>query len=197
MGNVQLGINRDLALRLRDVLGIQTFIETGTYKGATAVWAAEHFARVITIEGYRKRFDGATRQYAGQFPNIHFFYGDSRHVLSRVLGEVDEPALFWLDAHWCGEGATDAHDIGDECPLVEELTAINNHAFAAQHAILIDDARLFIQPPPYPHDPKQWPSLAEVEKQLSAFPRTTAVYEDIILSVPPKGIGVVSEFMLS
>ena len=92
--------------------------------------------------------------------------------------------MFWLDAHWCGEGQHDAALLGDECPLREELDAINNHPFAGQHLILIDDARLFIDGPPPPHDPKQWPGITEVTRALARFPREIWMEQDVIVARP-------------
>lgn len=182
MGNQRLGIDPTLALHLKSALDIETFVETGTYKGGTALWAAQHFRHVYTIEGFRPRFDAVTRAHAGQHPNLTFIFGDSRHYLARVLGDIEERTMLWLDAHWCGEGAHDSN--GDECPLVEELMAVNNHPLMSQHVILIDDARLFLKPPGYPHDPAQWPTYAEVETLLLAAPRYVKVIDDVIVAVP-------------
>lgn len=168
-----------LALRYK----LTTLIETGTWRGESAVWAAEHFERVYTIEANRKRFDGVTARLAGRHSNLTFVFGDSRVELARVLAQVREPCLFWLDAHWVGDvGAHDSQ--GDECPLLEELDAIGHWAWQTPSVILIDDARLFTAPPPYPHDPKQWASYPQIELILNRVPRTVYIDEDVIYAIP-------------
>lgn len=185
MGNVRLGIDLQRVLELRDKYHLKGFIETGTWKGGTCTLAAQHFERVITIEAYRPRFEKTAAQFAGQYPNLAFWYGDSRAVLARALAELDTPCLLWLDGHWCGGGAIEAHELGDECPLNEELKAVLASKYAAQHMIMIDDARLFTSPPPYPHDPAQWPSDAEIERLLA--PRVPYIEDDVIYAEPAHG----------
>lgn len=186
MGSVRLGIDGNLALALRDHFKLKVFIETGSFRGGTCTWAAEHFERVYTIEGYLKRWNGLIAEY-GQgvaYPNLEFIFGDSRTKLAELLTRIDEPVLFFLDAHWNGSGAIEAHEIGDECPLRQELDAINAHPFAAQHIVLVDDARLFTAPPPYPHDPQQWPTYAEVQAELLKHPRVITIKDDVIIAIP-------------
>ena len=50
MGLYRMGPPEDLILALQARLRLGDFVETGTYRGDTAAWAAEHFARVTTIE---------------------------------------------------------------------------------------------------------------------------------------------------
>jgi hypothetical protein len=183
MGSHRLGIDTNLALALRDYFKLKWFIETGTYKAGTATWAADHFERVITIEAWEKRYNGLIEQFRDQFPNLTFVLGDSRVQLERELAQVHEPALLFLDAHWIGNSVI-AHEQKDECPLREELVAINAHPYAAAHCILIDDARLFTAPPPYPHHPAQWPDIDEVMALLAAHPRIVTIYEDVIYGLP-------------
>ena len=183
MGSVRLGIDGDLALALRDHFKLKYFVETGTWKGGTATWAADHFERVFTIEGWQKRWLGLTARLELAYPNISFLFGDSRTKLAEVLAGFDEPVLLWLDAHWLGDSRI-AHEQKDECPIREELQAVNAHPFAANMVILIDDARLFTAPPPYPHDPDQWPNIDEVIGLLSEYPRFIHIHEDVIYAIP-------------
>lgn len=186
---------KELALQLARTSKIKVFIETGTYKGETAEWASRHFQHVTTIEAFRPRFDKTSARLANT-PRLRMMYGDSRVVLAQVLSEIAEPVMLWLDAHWCGLGASDAHEVtGDECPLRDELDAINNHAWASEHIILIDDARLFENPPPFPHDPKQWPSMVEIRRELARFPRSFAVFNDMIIAVPLRYEEVAQKFV--
>jgi hypothetical protein len=181
MGRVLLKMPpAELMLRVRDQLGIECFIETGTYRGNTSAWAAAHFPRVVTFERSDQLYRQAVHAH-GHTQNIDFNLGDSREGLRRLVPSLEGPSLFWLDGHWSG-GVTYGQD--DECPLMEELAAITISPHA--HAILIDDARLFESAPPRPHDPTQWPPIDCVIETLASRPErpTIAIIEDVIVAVP-------------
>ncbi|WP_228056526.1 FkbM family methyltransferase [Microcoleus sp. LEGE 07076] len=117
-------------------------------------------------------------------------WGHTKEQLKLVVPQLNEPALFWLDAHWMGGGTAGEND---ECPLLEELEIINNSE--CEHFILIDDARLFLSPPPSPHRIEQWPSLNEIIATLSAKTNTyTVIFEDAIVSVPERAKSVLAQF---
>ena len=179
MGDVRMGPPERLVLSLRDALGARTFIETGTFRGATAEWASRHFSSVHSIE----RAEGLyreTRERLGDVQNLTLHLGDTREHLPRLIGELDAPAILWLDAHWSG-GVTAGE--GDECPLLDELEIADSSPQSM--AILVDDARYFLAAPPAPHELGDWPDLAEVVSCLSRErQRYVAVTEDVIAAVP-------------
>lgn len=180
MGIVRLGPPTELILQLKTVYPTSTFIETGTYMGNTAYWASQFFDQVITIEFSQPIYQSVCAKYA-DIKHIQFIYGDSRTVLREWVPQLQQAAVFWLDAHWSG-GAT--YGATDECPLLEEIALINQSAW--EHCILIDDARLFIAPPPMEHDSDQWPDINEVIQILNAanYKRYIAIVEDVIIAVP-------------
>lgn len=193
MGRVFFGAPPELCLRLRDAFGLQHFVETGTYRGGTAVWAAANFAQVHTIEGwmeYYQRTSGAHRDKT----NIEFIYGDSRAKLPEVLSKLDSAALIWLDAHYLGDSMLSAGTPG-ECPLVDELKAIGRRG--VRHFILIDDLHCFQGQLNRGSHADLWPDVAEVHRLiLDAFPDYFVVdYEDIVIGVPPEARAVVSDYM--
>ena len=190
MGAVRFGIPRKLVLWARDTLGFKTFIETGTNKAETTLWAADHFSRVITIEGMRELYEAAASAHANR-SNITFLHGDSGVSLVEILEKLDEPALIWLDAHWCGQGTFESTS---ECPLIAEIDAINRSKH--EHMILVDDARLFVAPPPPPHKAADWPDLLEVAGSLrDGHARYAVIYEDVIVAVPATGRVPLVEFI--
>ena len=172
-----------LVLSMRDQFHIENFVETGTYTGITTCWASRHFHQVYTIERSERIFQ-ATRESLMDLTNVEFFLGDSPVELKRVLQHIKTPALFWLDAHWSG-GST--YGEGDECPLAGELEKINESQL--NHFILIDDAHLFLSPPPSPHRADQWPDLASVIRLLETkdHPRHIIVWENVLIAVPQEG----------
>lgn len=113
------------------------FIETGTYTGDGVKAALKSgFKHIYSIELDKDRFDKCTRKFRGN-DNVTIIHGDSSVQLALLMEKITEPVTFWLDAHYCGDGA----EIGEKwCPLKEEFDAIHSHAIKT-HTILIDDWR--------------------------------------------------------
>ena len=179
MGLCTFGVPRDYVDALRTACGISCFIETGTYRGETAKWAAQYFERVITIELSEPLYRDAVAALA-PFPNVTVLHGDTRPHLESIAHSLP-PSIVWLDAHY-STGITAGQ--GDECPLLGEIAALES--CWQRMFILVDDARYFLAPPPPPHDAGQWPSLRDVVGALDRGPeRFVAVFEDVIVSLPP------------
>jgi len=178
MGDVRMGPPERLVLSLRDALGAKTFIETGTFRGATAQWASRHFEQVHSIERAESLYLD-TRDRLGDIGNLTLHLGDTREILPGLIAALDAPALLWLDAHWSGGETSGA---GDECPLLDELEISDRSA--SEVAVLVDDARYFLAAPPAPHRLDDWPDLAEVVDVLSKNrQRYVCVTEDVIVAV--------------
>ena len=189
MGNVGLHDLRPLVLRLAQDFKINTFVETGTYKGETTFWASEHFDTVITIEAHEPRYKKTLAAYS-DIPNIDFVFGNSGELLGDHL-PGDQPAVAWLDAHWCGNYEKPVGTWG-ECPIIQEIEQLNNAD--VNHFVLIDDARLFTSHPPRPHDPEQWPSFFEIMDMLKAkHEKHIEIWNDCIIAVPPDARSAVEE----
>nr|VFK11672.1 MAG: methyltransferase, FkbM family [Candidatus Kentron sp. LPFa] len=179
MGIVHFGAPLPLLTRIHDEFKPWAFIETGTFRAETAIWAASRFEQVWTVELSEQLYE-ENRLLLDPYRNITALQGDSRQVLARLAGEVHEAAVFWLDAHWCG-GSTAGID--DQCPLLEELDAIATRPYG--DFVLIDDARLFLS---RESAPSQWPSIFEIGKRLERFsdPKYIAIVDDVIVAVPEK-----------
>jgi hypothetical protein len=180
MGIIHHGAPTELILALKQASGIENFVETGTLVGDTAAWAANHFARVVTIENQENRHKKAAERF-GATGNVLVLFGESPDVLSECA--LTSPTIFWLDAHWMGTGSGTGGD-GHECPAIAEIDAINSGP-ANSHIILVDDARLFSAPPPHPHDAAQWPDLNVVVSALDNHgTRYVVLFEDALIAVP-------------
>lgn len=148
---------------LRRKWRINFFIETGTAHGDTTELAAIMFDEVwscdidpVLVEGARKRLENYTSV-------VEIAVESSPDFLRRIKPQVGQPVMYWLDGHWCGGPVKPPK----ECPLLEELEAIgslNGHSL-----ILIDDINLMELPPPPPHDPTQWPTIAQVQEALAKW----------------------------
>jgi hypothetical protein len=190
MGIIRMGPPEELCLLLRDRFQITDFVESGTYFGQTAVWASRHFANVVTMEYSRQIYDQTFARY-GSINNIRFLFGDSRKLLIDVVPALKRPAIFWLDGHW-SSGAT--YGEADQCPLLDEIAVI--HRSPITHFLLIDDARLFLSPPPLPNNPDMWPSVDRVISALTETGRRYAivVLEDVIICAPQDARQIVLQY---
>jgi hypothetical protein len=190
VGIVRMGPPQELVLLLQRASGASHFVETGTYRGSTALWAAAHFERVITIEAAEALYQDLAPLRLHS-PNVSCILGESQRILPSLVPTLPVPSIFWLDAHWSG-GQT--HGAQQQCPLLEELAAIGQKE--SDHLILIDDARLFLSAPPRPHDPSLWPTIGQVVPALggSSPHRYVAVCEDVIISVPGGVMNVVVNY---
>ena len=176
-----MGVPPQLVLAIREQFKADCFVETGTFQGVTAIWAGKNFPTVVTIEASGQLHAQAVANFS-HHKNIRFLLGNSPAVLRQIVPTLPPRTIYWLDAHWSG-GVTAGQE--NECPLLDEISAIDSpEAF-----ILIDDARLFLAPPPLPHKAEQWPDLASVMATLrEKYPsRYILVSEDVIIAVPAGG----------
>jgi hypothetical protein len=132
-------------LRYQDSRKFATFIETGTFTGEMIEAMRPHFQRLISIELSPAIHARARRRFAAD-RRVEILLGDSAVVLPRVLEQLREPALFWLDGHFMGGTTARA---AEDSPVRHELSAVLTHA-VRRHLVLIDDARLFDGTAGYP-----------------------------------------------
>lgn len=125
---------------------IDTFVETGTYKGKMVYSVIPHVKEIYSIELDITHFQNAQKRFIG-YPDIHILQGQSGEMLPKVLKDIDKPCLFWLDAHWSG-GSTAKGDM--DTPIMQEMQCVLGHSRAAEHVVLIDDARCFTGEGDYP-----------------------------------------------
>lgn len=185
MGYIEFSMPREIVLKFKNKSGIKNFVETGTFRGNTSFWAAQHFEKVYTIE-IDPEISRETASKADCPSNIEFFVGNSKEVLPKVVGQLDGNSVFWLDGHWCNVA-----ELGKdmECPLMDEIHALRN---LKDSVILIDDARAFLGPLPPPHDNTQWPRIDEIFLLLkSYFPANlVTIADDVIYCLPQAMVSI-------
>ncbi len=145
------------------------FIETGTGEGATLEHAVRYFAECKSIEWDWSRH----RQVAWKLwpASVTLFQGHSPDVLRRII-EPDRPTVFWLDAHYTGNG--EPLGPGGECPIREELEGIVSFTWARPPIVLIDDAFMFDRQLPSPVDRGRfnlgsWPTVKQLNVMLPGY----------------------------
>ena len=111
---------------------------------------------MYTVEIEPSLHESAARNLDG----VVCILGDSAVELKRLLPRLDEPTVFYLDAHWSGDNSTDwarsefsgyGVDTGkrgvgtsweDQVPLLDEIEAIVEH-FPHRCVVYIDDLDKF------------------------------------------------------
>ncbi len=116
-----------------------TLVETGTFMGAMVEAQKTRFKKIISIELAVDLYEKAKKRFS-ETKNVLIVHGDSGKVLPKILKEIREPLIFWLDGHYSA-GITAKGD--KDCPIFEELDAIFN-GNKLNHVLLIDDARCFV-----------------------------------------------------
>ena len=185
-----MGVPKEFILELKRYFDIKCFVEAGTFRGHTTLWAAEYFEKVVTIENSHSLYEQVVAKH-GTIDNICFLYGHTVDMLNEVIQKTRNPSIFWLDSHWCGG---ESYGEFDQCPLLVEIDIINQ--IKDEHFILIDDARLFLSPPPFPNNIEQWPSIDKVIQALTSSKneRYIVVFEDVIIAVPEYARNIVASW---
>ncbi len=114
--------------------GLKTLVETGTYYGEMLAAVAAHFRRIYSVEldpGLAKLAQERFRR----LPYVTIIAADSQIAVPRLVKELNEPCLWWLDAGYCGwAGASGTSErLGSEFGAI---LADSRH----DHVILMDDA---------------------------------------------------------
>lgn len=121
------------------------FFETGTYSGATTHNAASFFKEIYTVELDQRLYQSAKRKLAS-YKHIQIFNDKSANTITRLASQLDGTVVFWLDAHYSGNGTAMTFDDQTAAkaitPIREELKAIEE-ADLDNCIILIDDMRGF------------------------------------------------------
>jgi len=158
---------------------IKTFIETGTNFGETLFHTYHDFESIYSIELSRKLYIYALKRFKN-YDKIKLIYGDSAKELVRLVPNIKELALFFIDAHYDGPISGKLEEKGDfDPPVLMEIDAILKSDF--DHIILIDDARNFGKIHNYP-------SLEVLSDFVKKYKKNYYLYveNDMILCIPEK-----------
>jgi hypothetical protein len=124
---------------------LQTVVETGTFLGDTAYFLSSRGYQVITVEIAPKLAALARARFSG-IDTVTTVEGDSGKLMPKLVADLIQPALFYLDGHYSG-GETEKGEL--ETPVVAEVEAILAGAKDGS-VVIIDDARCFGASPDFP-----------------------------------------------
>jgi hypothetical protein len=114
-------------------------VETGTYLGHGIEEALGHFGEIHSIELVEQFADRAAETFSAD-SEVTIHCGDSAEELTKLSAHLNEPVLFYLDAHYSG-GPTaygKAEDKG--CPVLRELEVLARRP--EKDVVIIDDISL-------------------------------------------------------
>ncbi|MBK6744388.1 MAG: glycosyltransferase [Hydrogenophilales bacterium] len=192
MGAVSFSIDLRLVKALKRALPLDVFVETGTFMGDSCETVKNHFQEIFTVELSEQYSQKAQSRFA-DFPYISVIQGASPEALADLAPMLTgRSVLYFLDAHWCN--AQNTAGSTSQCPLLDELRAIGQ--LNLDSAIVIDDARLFLAPPPAPHEIAQWPTLPEILSALGELGtgHQLMVINDNIVFFPPSARFAVRQY---
>jgi hypothetical protein len=113
---------------------LTTLVETGTYYGEMIAAVGKHFQRIYSIELDARLAKLAQQRFRAN-ARVEIIEGDSQKVVPRLLQQINEGCLWWLDAGYCGW----IGELGNPNRLGSELNSIlSDRRFT--HVVLMDDA---------------------------------------------------------
>ena len=162
MGAISFSLDERLLRFFKAQLPLELFVETGTFRGDTLALARPFFQRCLSVELSPELHRQAQARFAG-VEGVEVLCGPSPELLrARQAGHQAIPTLFWLDAHWCVAEHTSGEE--SQSPLLGELRALGG--LHRDSVVLIDDARLYLCPPPQPHRFADWPEWHDIVRTL-------------------------------
>lgn len=154
---------------LGKAINFETFVETGTHQGDTLEEARNIFKRCYSIEMSSKYYDGCVRKFKND-KNVKLFHGSSIDVLPNIFFNFyNEPAIFFLDAHYSASEYCVKHE-GYDPPILFEIEAIlkerNSNGFF-NDIIIVDDLCDFGKK----REHADWTSISisQIEKLIKSF----------------------------
>ena len=122
---------RELLREYKDKYGVDTFIETGAYRGDAIHMAVALGFRDIRSVDIDPDLYNLVRERFENIPHVYVWLGDSVAMLPDMVRNIGCRCIFWLDAH---TNAT---------PLMQELEIISRME-RKDHVIMIDDMRCLV-----------------------------------------------------
>jgi hypothetical protein len=128
-------INR--VLRAHHSTAPRIFVETGTWKGQTTQLVAEmeEFDKVFTVELAKDLYQEVSAQLKDN-DKIECIYGNAKEVVAILAEEIQEPVMWYLDAHHI-----DGTDTPREMSIFEEFAGIKLRKLP--DIVIVDDVHMF------------------------------------------------------
>lgn len=164
--DIPLCAKEDIISKYRIRHSIRIFIETGTNYGDMVWRQRNNFEEIYSIELATDLANFSTKRFRNK-ENIKIIQGDSGKIIARILDEINEPAILYLDAHYLGKNAVRGYK---DCAISDELPVILSTGI--NHIIIINDAHLF-------KGERDYPSLDSISRYVrTACPESSINVEN-------------------
>jgi hypothetical protein len=114
-------------------------VETGTYLGHGIEEALGHFDEIHSIELVAEFVNRAAETFVLS-SEVTVHWGDSAEELSKLSAYLNEPVLFFLDAHYSGGPTAYGRAEDKGCPVLRELQVLAGRP--EKDVVIIDDISL-------------------------------------------------------
>lgn len=175
-------------LQLLERFHRKVFIETGMHRG-DAIQAAltAEFEEIYSCDLSVFALGWCCHRFRQSRARVNLHLQDSRVFLeTEMRGPGGAPAVFWLDAHYCGGngevegwGGRDSAGSEEDHPLLEELRIISTYG-CKTHTIMIDDARM-LGSGGWPTSEQVFQALREINPDYQIIGAESALEGDEIL----------------
>jgi hypothetical protein len=118
--------------------GHAVLVESGTYLGGTVQFMLPFAERIISVEIEPALHEAARRRFAAA-PNVDLRLGDGAELIPRIVSELDQAPLLWLDGHFTGGVNTRPGAAIEPAPMILERLG----TCPPGTTIVVDDLRLF------------------------------------------------------
>ncbi len=157
------------------------FVETGTFKGDTTDRACRYFPFKYTIELSKELYDGVTQRFMHD-KTVFPYHGDSVEILPMIIQSLKGKTLFFLDAHFSGNGTAKG---STNTPILSELEIIKK-AGVTDGIIVVDDTRMF-----YEHNASVQGSIME------GYPSLAAIINKILEINPDYSFAIIADDLVA
>jgi len=127
-------------LELFRARGHKVFVEAGTYLGGTVAFMVPHAERIISVEIEPRLYEAARERFA-RVANVELHLGDAAELIPKLVADLREAPLVWLDGHFTGGVNTDQPEEVEPSPRT--LAALGALNLPRGITIVVDDLRLF------------------------------------------------------
>jgi hypothetical protein len=114
-------------------------VETGTYMGHGIEAARGQFDEIHSIELVEKFAKCAIETFSPH-PEVTIHWGDSTEKLVELSRQLNEPVLFYLDAHYSGGKTAYGKPEDRGCPVLSELAVLAKRP--EKDVVIVDDISL-------------------------------------------------------
>lgn len=178
------------AAKYKEQFKLEVLVETGCFNGAGILHGKNIGFEEQNIYSCDIR-RVAVEQCLNIFPAAHIYPDESITFFKRILPTIDQPTLFWLDAHYPMHYGIATETAIEKMPLFEELKLIRTLKQNYQRDVIIcDDMRVIADVNNPRYRPGEIPAYYYVENSWNDFVASMADTHDIVSDLVGEGVAI-------